>query len=97
MLLQTYYLYCLMALVPLVCLVLHRKHLLMSLLMLEAFILAVILLIPTSIFNERVRIPLVVVFLTIAACEARLGLSLLVITARSYGNDLLQATIKRLC
>ena len=82
----------------LVSLAIHRKHFLISLLYLEAFILSVALLIPTILLPlNRVCTIFVIVLLTIGACEASLGLSLLVRITRSYGNDLMKSIRKNLC
>nr|QOJ44919.1 NADH dehydrogenase subunit 4L [Allobates sp. Huanuco] len=67
----------------------HRAHLLSALLCLEGMMLSLFLgtalwtlkfsMIPSAMF------PLII--LTLSACEAGLGLSLMIATARSHGSD----------
>lgn len=66
----------------------HRIHLLSALLCLEGMILTVF--IGLSLWPNQLTIgpfisPLII--LTISACEAALGLSLIIATARSHGTD----------
>nr|YP_133774.1 NADH dehydrogenase subunit 4L [Urechis caupo]AAT12183.1 NADH dehydrogenase subunit 4L [Urechis caupo] len=92
------FLFSISGLICLFVLSLQRKHLLMSLLTLEAFILSMAILIPMSImFQNQVNGMFAIVLLTMGACEASLGLSLLVLMTRSYGNDLLKSITKNLC
>jgi len=62
----------------------------MSLLYLEGIILRIVILYPTSIM--AINIPSTtsaLILLTFGACEARLGLRLLVKISRHYGSDTL--------
>lgn len=66
----------------------HRIHLLSALLCLEGMILVIFIglsLWPNQLSSAPFMAPLII--LTISACEAGLGLSLIVATARSHGND----------
>lgn len=66
----------------------HRMHLLSALLCLEGIMLTIFIglsLWPNQLSVAPLIAPLVI--LTISACEAGLGLSLIVATARSHGND----------
>nr|YP_009000563.1 NADH dehydrogenase subunit 4L [Hyperolius marmoratus]BAO42918.1 NADH dehydrogenase subunit 4L [Hyperolius marmoratus] len=66
----------------------HRKHLLLVLLCLEGMMLTIFLMLSLSSINlmETSTIyPLIL--LTMSACEAALGLSLMIATARSHGSD----------
>nr|AIP86777.1 NADH dehydrogenase subunit 4L [Nidirana pleuraden] len=66
----------------------HRMHLLSALLCLEGMMLTVFIglsLWPNQLSSTPLMIPLIM--LTMSACEAGLGLSLMVATARSQGND----------
>ena len=75
--------------------ILQRKHLLIVLLAFEGIILGII---TTYIYRlPSIRSFLCIVFLTIGACEARLGLACLVNISRSYGNDHLSSITIRKC
>nr|NP_116775.1 NADH dehydrogenase subunit 4L [Pelophylax nigromaculatus]YP_001122921.1 NADH dehydrogenase subunit 4L [Pelophylax plancyi]YP_004891270.1 NADH dehydrogenase subunit 4L [Pelophylax chosenicus]ABM45883.1 NADH dehydrogenase subunit 4L [Pelophylax plancyi]AEC12170.1 NADH dehydrogenase subunit 4L [Pelophylax chosenicus]AMB27363.1 NADH dehydrogenase subunit 4L [Pelophylax nigromaculatus]UWI53479.1 NADH dehydrogenase subunit 4L [Pelophylax chosenicus]UWI53492.1 NADH dehydrogenase subunit 4L [Pelo len=66
----------------------HRMHLLSALLCLEGMMLTIFIglsLWPNQLSVAPLMAPLVM--LTMSACEAGLGLSLMVATARSHGND----------
>lgn len=73
-------------------LIINRKHLLIALLYLEAFILRLVILIPFSIsvFSSQ-SIFISIVLLSVGACEASLGLALIVIISRTYGSDLIKS------
>jgi len=66
---------------------LQRNHFLITLLYFELIILSLTILViiswsPSIIF-------FLIIILTLGACEARLGLALLVAITRNYGSDLL--------
>nr|BBO49591.1 NADH dehydrogenase subunit 4L [Breviceps poweri] len=66
----------------------HRLHLLSALLCLEGMML--VIFIGLSLWSNNLTLlssvfPLVM--LTLSACEAALGLSLMIATARSHGSD----------
>ena len=64
-----------------------RKHLLSTLLSLEGLILIIFgLFYYTSLDSVSLQ-GFLLVFLTLAACEGALGLSLLVMIVRNYGGD----------
>nr|BAJ10968.1 NADH dehydrogenase subunit 4L [Staurois latopalmatus] len=66
----------------------HRTHLLSALLCLEGMMLVIFIglsLWPSQLTPSSLVMPLIL--LTMSACEAALGLSLMVATARSHGND----------
>nr|AIZ97127.1 NADH dehydrogenase subunit 4L [Amolops wuyiensis] len=66
----------------------HRMHLLSALLCLEGMMLTIFMglsLWPNQLITSSLLAPLIM--LTMSACEAGLGLSLMVATARSHGND----------
>nr|YP_009371236.1 NADH dehydrogenase subunit 4L [Ozobranchus jantseanus]ARR75357.1 NADH dehydrogenase subunit 4L [Ozobranchus jantseanus]WOA02257.1 NADH dehydrogenase subunit 4L [Ozobranchus jantseanus] len=76
----------------------HTKHLLMSLLCLELMTLSMVLLIVASLMTNSMSIPMIsIVILTLGACEASLGLTIMVKMSRSYGNDLLKSNSNQLC
>nr|YP_010933760.1 NADH dehydrogenase subunit 4L [Ptychadena robeensis]WKT12089.1 NADH dehydrogenase subunit 4L [Ptychadena robeensis]WKT12102.1 NADH dehydrogenase subunit 4L [Ptychadena robeensis]WKT12115.1 NADH dehydrogenase subunit 4L [Ptychadena robeensis]WKT12128.1 NADH dehydrogenase subunit 4L [Ptychadena robeensis]WKT12154.1 NADH dehydrogenase subunit 4L [Ptychadena robeensis] len=65
---------------------LSRKHLLSTLLCLESMILVIFLAVALSIHLQKdLILPLII--LALSACDAGLGLSLMVATARSQGSD----------
>nr|AKN10620.1 NADH dehydrogenase subunit 4L [Odorrana schmackeri]ARO35566.1 NADH dehydrogenase subunit 4L [Odorrana schmackeri] len=69
----------------------HRMHLLSALLCLEGMMLVIFVglsLWPNQLASSPFSAPLIM--LTMSACEAGLGLSLMVATARSHGNDSLK-------
>nr|YP_010891582.1 NADH dehydrogenase subunit 4L [Hydrophylax leptoglossa]WJL98138.1 NADH dehydrogenase subunit 4L [Hydrophylax leptoglossa] len=66
----------------------HRMHLLSALLCLEGMMLTIFVALslwPGQLLSTPLMAPLIM--LTMSACEAGLGLSLMVATARSHGND----------
>ena len=76
----------------------QRKHLLISLLSLEAIILSIACFIIFSIGSTIQWNPfLFIVVLTFGACEASLGLSLLVIITRSTGSDIIKTLSSSKC
>nr|QOW83857.1 NADH dehydrogenase subunit 4L [Austinograea sp. PX-2020] len=65
----------------------YNKHLLNSLLSLEFMMLGVFWLLSLQMTSVGSEIYFSLFFLTLAACEGALGLSLLVFVVRSHGND----------
>nr|YP_009864987.1 NADH dehydrogenase subunit 4L [Daldorfia horrida]QKE42625.1 NADH dehydrogenase subunit 4L [Daldorfia horrida] len=65
----------------------YHKHLLNSLLSLEFMMLGVFWLLSMQVIGVGNEIYFSLFFLTLAACEGALGLSLLVLMVRSRGND----------
>nr|YP_011010727.1 NADH dehydrogenase subunit 4L [Menippe rumphii]WPW47617.1 NADH dehydrogenase subunit 4L [Menippe rumphii] len=65
----------------------YHKHLLNSLLSLEFMMLGVFWLMSIQMSNVGSEVYFSLFFLTLAACEGALGLSLLVFMVRSHGND----------
>nr|WLD05656.1 NADH dehydrogenase subunit 4L [Alaysia sp. n. 2 MM-2023] len=68
--------------------ILQRRHLLMALLALESTTLLTMIFAAT-IYGapSQFNIIIILVIMTLAACEASLGLALMVIMTRSYGAD----------
>lgn len=69
----------------------QREHFLIALLLLE--LITIILVVGVPMLNVRFGItstPLILLLLTLRACEARLGLAVMVYIVRFNGNDLLQ-------
>nr|YP_009045921.1 NADH dehydrogenase subunit 4L [Myomenippe fornasinii]CDR98404.1 NADH dehydrogenase subunit 4L [Myomenippe fornasinii] len=65
----------------------YHKHLLNSLLSLEFMMLGVFWLMSIQMSMVGSEVYFTLFFLTLAACEGALGLSLLVFMVRSHGND----------
>nr|QIB72582.1 NADH dehydrogenase subunit 4L [Sternaspis scutata] len=66
----------------------QRKHFLMTLLSLEAIILLFTLTIPLVLMTSNLF--MILIILCLGACEASLGLALLVIMTRFYASDLIK-------
>lgn len=77
---------------------LQREHFLIALLLLELISIALVLGIPITSFGLGVvSTPFFLILLTIRACEARIGLAVIVYLVRSFGGDILQSMrIRRL-
>jgi NADH:ubiquinone oxidoreductase subunit K len=70
----------------------QREHFLIALLLLE--LISIVLVLGIPLFKASFGLtstPLVLVLLTISACEASLGLGVMVYLVRSHGNDLLHS------
>ncbi|ESO00308.1 hypothetical protein HELRODRAFT_113318 [Helobdella robusta] len=79
-------------------LIIFKTHFLHILLCLEALTLRILLYLSFFITLFNTQVPLLrVVILTLGACEARLGLTLLVIIVRLYGNDIIKNISLRKC
>nr|WNS64795.1 NADH dehydrogenase subunit 4L [Barbronia cf. gwalagwalensis LYKG002] len=71
---------------------LHHKSLLLTLLSLEAITLGSLILLMNTMVMMNSNSPIIsILMLTIGACEASLGLTLLVLMSRYYGNDLVKS------
>nr|CAL37029.1 NADH dehydrogenase subunit 4L [Anilios australis] len=69
----------------------QQKHFMYALLCIEAMVLSLFLMMSiytTNLLNTT-GFPMPIILLTLAACEASVGLSLMVSTIRTNGNDLL--------
>nr|ALQ78823.1 NADH dehydrogenase subunit 4L [Hemipodia simplex] len=73
----------------------QRRHLLMALLALESVMLTLTLTI--VLFASMNELFMSFVLLTLAACEASLGLACLVIITRTYGNDYFKSLSMNKC
>lgn len=81
-----------------VALILNKNHLLMSLLALEAFILRLVIIVPMTLSITSARAIFTrIILLSIGACEARLGLALIVLISRTYGSDKIQSVTINKC
>lgn len=78
--------------VSLLGLLLYRSHLISSLLCLEGIILSMFVMATVIILSAHLTLSSIIpiILLVFAACEAALGLSLLVIVSNTYGVDYVQ-------
>nr|AXS65597.1 NADH dehydrogenase subunit 4L [Chrysomeloidea sp. 6 KM-2017] len=81
------YLSMLMSLMGMMMFTLKRKHLLIMLLSLEFIVISIFLnlMVYLSIHNYEYFFSMI--FLTMSVCEGALGLSMLVLMIRTFGND----------
>ena len=70
---------------------LQRKHLLNALLSLEIMVLGLFALIISCFLGEGDNLFLTFIILTFGACEASVGLALLVCLIRTHGNDFISS------
>nr|ANE15623.1 NADH dehydrogenase subunit 4L [Canis lupus familiaris] len=70
----------------------YRSHLMSSLLCLEDMMLSLFVMMSVTILNNHLTLAsmMPIVLLVFAACEAALGLSLLVMVSNTYGTDYVQ-------
>nr|AZF99064.1 NADH dehydrogenase subunit 4L [Elasmotherium sibiricum]AZF99075.1 NADH dehydrogenase subunit 4L [Elasmotherium sibiricum]AZF99090.1 NADH dehydrogenase subunit 4L [Elasmotherium sibiricum]AZF99103.1 NADH dehydrogenase subunit 4L [Elasmotherium sibiricum] len=73
-------------------LLMYRSHLMSSLLCLEGMMLSLFVMATMMILNSHFTLAsmMPIVLLVFAACEAALGLSLLVMISNTYGTDYVQ-------
>lgn len=78
--------------ISLIGLLVYRSHLISSLLCLEGIILSLFIIITVIILSNHFTLANIapIILLVFAACEAALGLSLLVIVSNTYGTDYVQ-------
>nr|YP_009754771.1 NADH dehydrogenase subunit 4L [Megaloglossus azagnyi]YP_009754784.1 NADH dehydrogenase subunit 4L [Megaloglossus woermanni]QIP52819.1 NADH dehydrogenase subunit 4L [Megaloglossus azagnyi]QIP52832.1 NADH dehydrogenase subunit 4L [Megaloglossus woermanni]QIP52845.1 NADH dehydrogenase subunit 4L [Megaloglossus woermanni] len=78
--------------VSLLGLLMYRSHLMSSLLCLEGMMLSLFVTMSVTILNSQLTLAsmIPVILLVFAACEAALGLSLLVMISNTYGVDHVQ-------
>ncbi len=67
--------------------ILNRKHLLLILLSLEFIVIALYIQFFFYLRNINYEYFFSIIFLTIRVCEGSLGLAILIIIVRVYGND----------
>nr|YP_010455564.1 NADH dehydrogenase subunit 4L [Micronycteris hirsuta]UUA63195.1 NADH dehydrogenase subunit 4L [Micronycteris hirsuta] len=73
-------------------LLMYRSHIMSSLLCLEGMMLSLFVMMTITILNTHLTLAsmLPIILLVFAACEAALGLSLLVMVSNTYGMDYVQ-------
>lgn len=83
---------CLLPIIAITNILLNRTHFLITLLSLEGITLRLVLFVPLILISSNTsNVAIAVILLTFGACEARLGLGLMVSMSRSYGNDILKS------
>nr|YP_010481495.1 NADH dehydrogenase subunit 4L [Eisenia nordenskioldi]UIX22960.1 NADH dehydrogenase subunit 4L [Eisenia nordenskioldi] len=76
----------------------NQSHFLMTLLSLEGITLSLVLFVPLSLsVTSAPNASISVLLLTFGACEASLGLSLMVLMSRSFGTDMLKSLTMNKC
>nr|QIU82732.1 NADH dehydrogenase subunit 4L [Rhinoceros sondaicus]QIU82758.1 NADH dehydrogenase subunit 4L [Rhinoceros sondaicus] len=78
--------------VSLMGLLMYRSHLMSSLLCLEGMMLSLFIMATMMVLNSHFTLAIMmpIILLVFAACEAALGLSLLVMISNTYGTDYVQ-------
>ncbi|YP_001249292.1 NADH dehydrogenase subunit 4L (mitochondrion) [Ailuropoda melanoleuca] len=73
-------------------LLIYRSHLMSSLLCLEGMMLSLFVMLAVTILSNHFTLASMtpIILLVFAACEAALGLSLLVMVSNTYGTDYVQ-------
>nr|YP_002120641.1 NADH dehydrogenase subunit 4L [Ailurus fulgens]UOK09282.1 NADH dehydrogenase subunit 4L [Ailurus fulgens]CAM98580.1 NADH dehydrogenase subunit 4L [Ailurus fulgens] len=73
-------------------LLMYRSHLMSSLLCLEGMMLSLFVMLTITILSNHFTLAsmIPIILLVFAACEAALGLSLLVMVSNTYGTDYVQ-------
>nr|YP_009144489.1 NADH dehydrogenase subunit 4L [Amynthas gracilis]AKJ52275.1 NADH dehydrogenase subunit 4L [Amynthas gracilis]BDQ43559.1 NADH dehydrogenase subunit 4L [Amynthas gracilis]BDQ44378.1 NADH dehydrogenase subunit 4L [Amynthas gracilis] len=83
---------CLLPILAMSNMLFNQTHFLMTLLSLEGITLSLVLFVPLMLMNSNApSAAMAVILLTFGACEASLGLGLMVSMSRSYGNDMLKS------
>nr|YP_010437804.1 NADH dehydrogenase subunit 4L [Eisenia fetida]UTB53936.1 NADH dehydrogenase subunit 4L [Eisenia fetida] len=88
----------LLPLVAMLNLVSNQTHFLMTLLSLEGVTLSLVLFVPLTLsVTNAPNTGISVMLLTFGACEASIGLSLMVLMSRSFGTDMLNSLTMNKC
>nr|BDQ43793.1 NADH dehydrogenase subunit 4L [Metaphire megascolidioides] len=89
---------CLLPILAMTNMLFNQSHFLMTLLSLEGITLSLVLFVPLMLMNcTASNTSMSVILLTFGACEASLGLGLMVSMSRSYGNDMLKSLTSTKC
>nr|BDQ44352.1 NADH dehydrogenase subunit 4L [Amynthas vittatus] len=89
---------CLLPILAMTNMLFNQTHFLMTLLSLEGITLSLVLFVPLMLMNcNAPNTAMAVTLLTFGACEASLGLGLMVSMSRSYGNDMLKSLTTTKC
>nr|AHA41543.1 NADH dehydrogenase subunit 4L [Diabrotica virgifera virgifera] len=82
-----YFLLLVMFLSGIISFILNRKHLLLMLLSLEFIVIALYIQFFFYLSNMNYEYFFSMIFLTMSVCEGSLGLAILIMMVRVYGND----------
>nr|BDQ43975.1 NADH dehydrogenase subunit 4L [Pheretima okutamaensis] len=89
---------CLLPILAMINMLFNQTHFLMTLLSLEGITLSMVLFVPLMLMScSASNTAMAVTLLTFGACEASLGLGLMVSMSRSYGNDMLKSLTTTKC
>nr|YP_009092416.1 NADH dehydrogenase subunit 4L [Amynthas aspergillum]AIL51409.1 NADH dehydrogenase subunit 4L [Amynthas aspergillum]WKN81024.1 NADH dehydrogenase subunit 4L [Amynthas aspergillum] len=89
---------CLLPILAMTNMLFNQTHFLMTLLSLEGITLSLVLFVPLILMNSSAaNTAMTVILLTFGACEASLGLGLMVSMSRSCGNDMLKSLTSTKC
>nr|BDQ44235.1 NADH dehydrogenase subunit 4L [Amynthas glaucus] len=89
---------CLLPVLAMINMMFNQVHFLMTLLSLEGITLSLVLFVPLMLMScSAPNTAMAVILLTFGACEASLGLSLMVSMSRSYGSDMLKSLTSTKC
>nr|BDQ43897.1 NADH dehydrogenase subunit 4L [Amynthas yunoshimensis] len=89
---------CLLPILAMTNLLFNQTHFLMTLLSLEGITLSLVLFVPLMLMNcNAPNTAMAVTLLTFGACEASLGLGLMVSMSRMCGNDMLKSLTTTKC
>uniref|UniRef100_A0AAU7YPH4 NADH-ubiquinone oxidoreductase chain 4L n=1 Tax=Amynthas bubonis TaxID=3229772 RepID=A0AAU7YPH4_9ANNE len=89
---------CLLPILAMTNMLFNQSHFLMTLLSLEGITLSLVLFVPLMLMNcGAPNTAMTVTLLTFGACEASIGLGLMVSMSRSYGNDMLKSLTSTKC
>nr|WAO28743.1 NADH dehydrogenase subunit 4L [Megascolecidae sp. BS2]WAO28756.1 NADH dehydrogenase subunit 4L [Megascolecidae sp. BS7] len=89
---------CLLPFLAMTNMLFNQTHFLMTLLSLEGITLSLVLFVPLILANSgAMNTSMTVILLTFGACEASLGLGLMVSMSRACGNDMLKSLTSTKC
>nr|BDQ43624.1 NADH dehydrogenase subunit 4L [Amynthas masatakae] len=89
---------CLLPILAMTNMLFNQTHFLMTLLSLEGITLSLVLFVPLTLMSSgAANTSMTVILLTFGACEASLGLGLMVLMSRSCGNDMLKSLTSTKC
>lgn len=89
---------CLLPILAMTNILFNQTHFLITLLSLEGITLRLVLFVPLILMGAHApNTAIAVILLTFGACEARIGLGLIVSISRSYGNDILKSLTSSKC
>nr|BDQ43611.1 NADH dehydrogenase subunit 4L [Pithemera bicincta]BDQ43936.1 NADH dehydrogenase subunit 4L [Pithemera bicincta] len=89
---------CILPFLAMTNMLINQTHFLMTLLSLEGITLSLVLFVPLILMSSHApNTTMTVILLTFGACEASLGLGLMVSMSRSCGSDMLKSLTSTKC